>query len=311
MSSNTEPVLVSIVCDVFNHGPFLRQCLDGFLMQKTDFAIEILIHDDASTDGSADIIREYANNYPGVFKPIIQTENQYSKGVGIWAKIQFPRAKGKYVAICEGDDCWTNPLKLQKQVDFMENHPECSLCFHNAMIHWYDKNVPDELYADFSTGDFSGPDLIRNWISPTASFLFRSEYMPEYLDFREKHPQLAFGDIPMVMFLSQFGSIHGMSDVMSVYGKHAGGWTHSANAEKMYKDGQSWEELQSAFKSSKPYKAITTAMVSKRYLNAARQSIRERNLSIFLKAFYRGFIRQPIRGIKALFTRKGGEGRLK
>ena len=87
-------------------------------MQKTDFPFEILIHDDASTDGTADIIREYEAKYPDIIKPIYQTENQYSKGIKVSQVYQFPRAKGKYIALCEGDDYWTDPYKLQKQVDF-------------------------------------------------------------------------------------------------------------------------------------------------------------------------------------------------
>lgn len=98
------PPLVSIVCDVYNHEPFLRQCLDGFVEQETSFSYEILIHDDASTDRSTSIIHEYHARYPDLFNPVYQTENQYSKGVQIWASIQFPRANGKYIAICEGDD---------------------------------------------------------------------------------------------------------------------------------------------------------------------------------------------------------------
>lgn len=120
-------VLVSIICDVYNHEPYLRLCLDGFVFQKTNFPFEVLIHDDASTDNSPSIIIEYTKKYPDIFKPIIQKENQYSKKVGIWKTFQFPRVSGKYVAFCEGDDYWTDPLKLQKQVDYLETHPECVL----------------------------------------------------------------------------------------------------------------------------------------------------------------------------------------
>lgn len=120
-------VLVSIICDVYNHEPYLRLCLDGFVSQKTNFPFEVLIHDDASTDNSASIIIEYTQKYPDIFKPIIQKENQYSKKVGIWKTYQFPRVSGKYVAFCEGDDCWIDSLKLQKQVDYLESHPECVL----------------------------------------------------------------------------------------------------------------------------------------------------------------------------------------
>ena len=86
-------IMVSIVCDVFNHEHYLRQCLDGIVMQQTNFAFEILIHDDASTDKSVEIIKEYVDKYPHLFKPIYQKENKFSKGISIWKDIQFPRAK--------------------------------------------------------------------------------------------------------------------------------------------------------------------------------------------------------------------------
>lgn len=120
--------LVSISCTTFNHAPFIRACLDGFLMQNTNFAFEIIIHDDASTDGTREIIEEYASKYPQIIFPLLQTENQYSKGVrGMMARFNFPRCKGKYIALCEGDDKWIDPLKLQKQVDFLESNLEYGL----------------------------------------------------------------------------------------------------------------------------------------------------------------------------------------
>lgn len=122
--------LVSIYCLVYNHEPFLRQCLDGFVMQQTTFPFEAIVNDDASTDGSAAIIREYAEKYPDIIKPIYETENQYSKGaVGRYMnKVANPDAK--YIALCEGDDYWTDPNKLQLQVEFLESHPDFSLTVH-------------------------------------------------------------------------------------------------------------------------------------------------------------------------------------
>ena len=116
--------LVSIQCLVYNHEPFLRQCLDGFVMQKTNFKFEAIIHDDFSTDGSAAIIREYAEKYPHIIKPIFETENQYSKRDGSLGRKMYDASCGKYIAICEGDDYWIDPLKLQKQVDFLETNQE-------------------------------------------------------------------------------------------------------------------------------------------------------------------------------------------
>lgn len=132
----TNDPLVSICCITYNHEKYIQQCLEGFLIQKTTFPFEILIHDDASTDRTADIIREYETKYPDIIKPIYQTENQYSKGVFISATYNWSRAKGKYIALCEGDDYWIDPMKLQKQVDFLEAHPECGLV-HTELDHYY------------------------------------------------------------------------------------------------------------------------------------------------------------------------------
>ena len=115
-NKNSGLPLVSISCITYNHAPFIRQCLDGFLIQKTNFAFEIVIHDDASSDGSKEIIEEYVNRHPDIIFPMFQVENQYSKGMrGMTFRFNFPRCRGKYIALCDGDDYWTDETKLQKQ----------------------------------------------------------------------------------------------------------------------------------------------------------------------------------------------------
>ena len=126
-------ILVSIDCTTYNHGKYISDALDSFLMQNTNFKYEILVHDDASTDDTPKIIKEYESIYPDLIKPIYQKENQYSKGLRV-SGINLRRARGKYIAVCEGDDYWIDPYKLQKQVDYMESHPECSMCTHAAYI---------------------------------------------------------------------------------------------------------------------------------------------------------------------------------
>lgn len=124
--------LVAIKCAVYNHEPYLRDCLEGFVMQQTNFPFVAIVHDDASIDNSAAIIREYEAKYPDIIKPIYETENLYSKGDGSVDRIMnaaIEATGAKYIAMCEGDDYWTDPLKLQKQVDFMEANPECGLCY--------------------------------------------------------------------------------------------------------------------------------------------------------------------------------------
>lgn len=123
---------VSVICNAYNHEKYIRSALDGFVMQKTTFPFEVLIHDDASSDRTAEIIREYEIKYPDIIKPIYSTENQYSKNDGSLSRIQYGRAQGKYIALCEGDDYWTDPLKLQKQYDLLESNPGVDICATSA-----------------------------------------------------------------------------------------------------------------------------------------------------------------------------------
>lgn len=299
MSENRNP-LVSIVCESYNHEPYIRRCIEGFLMQETDFPIEILIHDDASTDGSASIIREYEVKYPGLFRPIYQKENQYSKGVKIWRDIQFPRARGKYIALCEGDDYWTDPLKLQRQVDYLESHSDCSLCFHNSIIHTYDGSSPDRLYSEMiQDRDYSARELLKLQIPPTASMVFRADLCGLYCKtVNRKH--LAVGDRPLKVMCAQNGKTHGLSDVMSVYGKHSGGWTNFVDALRTFEDARSWEEERKIY--GKECRDVTTPIMTGMYLNALWRAFRQRNVRIALNSFFRGIIMQPVTGIKALFV---------
>lgn len=127
-----EPV-VSIGCITYNHENYIKNAIEGFLIQKITFPVEIIIHDDASTDNTSNIIREYEQKYPNLFINIYQNENQYSKGnTPIFGNFIYPKARGKYIAFCEGDDFWTDPLKLQKQVNFLEANPDYSLTSHEA-----------------------------------------------------------------------------------------------------------------------------------------------------------------------------------
>ena len=178
---NNNEIMVTVLCAAYNHEKYIRDALEGFVMQKTSFAFEVLVHDDASTDSTAEIIREYEQKYPEIIKPIYQTENQYSKGVNRLFTFMLPRARGKYIAVCEGDDYWTSPDKLQKQVDYIESHPECALVSHLAMMSYVDRNyVTKYTDRDFSTPErciVSAEEIIaKHTIFPTASMLFRRDY---------------------------------------------------------------------------------------------------------------------------------------
>ena len=227
MSDKTP--LVSVCTLAYNHEPYIRECLDGILMQKTNFAFELLIHDDASTDGTADIIREYETKYPDIIKPIYQTENQYSKGVKVSLTYQFPRAKGKYIALCEGDDYWTDPLKLQKQVDFMEANSEIPCCFHivdifqeNSRI--YQKGVlPSFLSATVADGSyFINEDRIEAWFAYILAIMFRAQDV-KYLNEMSLKYKYTFNDNHIIYYLMKNKRAWIFRDSMAVYRMNDGG----------------------------------------------------------------------------------------
>lgn len=161
--NDPRPVMVSIECITYNHEHFIREALDGFLMQKTNFRFEVIVHDDASTDNTAAIIMEYAEKYPNIIKPILEKENIYPKDHGATiVKTVIKALRGKYVAICEGDDYWIDPNKLQKQIDFMERHPDFTFCFHNAKVHYEDNSKPVHSFANLESREYSEKELIEN-----------------------------------------------------------------------------------------------------------------------------------------------------
>ncbi len=120
-------IMVTIRCVTYNQVNYIRKCLEGFVMQQTNFPFEAIVHDDASTDGTTEIVREFAEKYPTIIKPLYEEENQWSKHNGRITEVLYENTRGKYIAPCDGDDCWTDPLKLQKQVDFMECHEDYTL----------------------------------------------------------------------------------------------------------------------------------------------------------------------------------------
>lgn len=226
---------VSVLCITYNHAKFIRDCLDGFVMQKTNFPFEVLIHDDASTDGTADIIREYAEKYPDIIKPIFQTENQWSKGIYVDKEYNWPRINGEYVALCEGDDYWTDPYKLQKQVDFLESHPDYSVCFHSVRVTWDDGRAPDYIYPSkkFLKGrtTFKLSDLLNDNFIQTNSVMYRWR-----LECKDLFPD---GILPCDWYLhmlhAQVGKIGFIPDIMGVYRRNAGGiWTNTNKSDNWF-----------------------------------------------------------------------------
>lgn len=224
-------MMVSIVCNTYNHEKYIADALEGFVSQKTSFPIEILVMDDASTDGTADIIREYEKKYPEIIKPIYHTVNQFSQGLRPGHQ-NMVRVKGKYIAVCEGDDYWIDKYKLQKQVDFLENNSNYAMCLHCVESHAILKNngenfdvgyIPKSLKKNMPIKPY---DIItsRLWFQ-TSSFVFRAGL---FLNIPSCFvPQKGQGgDWMWLMMAAMNGGVYYMTDVMSVYNKGVeGSWT--------------------------------------------------------------------------------------
>ena len=215
-----EQIQVTVLCITYNHGPYIRNTLEHFVNQQVNFTYEILIHDDASTDDTADIIREYAEKYPGVFVPILQTENQYSQGVPIMARI-YPKARGKYVAICEGDDYWPDLNKLQKQFDFLEAHPEYSGVA--GMTEFFDDDgnttrpqMPSAAYAGKELTEWTflnepGGNVASNTLMVRSSVV----QDPCFIRANEDSPKV--GDILLMLKTFEDGKLYIMPDVFQFH----------------------------------------------------------------------------------------------
>lgn len=171
-------ILVSICCIAYNHQDYIRECLDSILKQKLKQKIEIIVHDDASTDNTTNIIKDYQKRFPEIIKPIFQRENQYSRGHRILPKFAIPAAKGKYVAICECDDLWTDEYKLEKCITYLEANPNLSAVAHDAIIrrvdhkdrYWYSSKVPLKTLLRIS---YIRMALKGGGAVPTASLVFK------------------------------------------------------------------------------------------------------------------------------------------
>lgn len=229
MNKKQDDILVSIKCLTYNQEKYIAQCLEGFVMQKTDFRFEAVVHDDASTDGTASFIREYAEKYPDIIKPIYQTENQYSKKDGSLNRIVCSHLKGKYVAICEGDDYWTDPLKLQKQVDFMEANPDCGLCYTKVHVRHFDG---EEMVTGTPVDGFYQL-LNRNRIS-TLTVMMRNDLMQKYYAEVQPHRHnWKMGDYPMWLWIALHSKIHFLEDVTATYRISTESASHSTNVQKL------------------------------------------------------------------------------
>lgn len=278
-----DNIMVSIRCLTYNHAPYIRECLDGFVMQKTNFTFEIVIHDDASTDGTADIIREYEKKYPHLFNAIYETENQYSKQDGSIPRIVNPQLRGKYVAYCEGDDYWIDPYKLQKQVDILESDPECSLVYTSYRRYvqeekrYMDDFIVDKegyIYENFFQSVEYDPCILTLTVCVRSEILYNLPPMP----------QGAFkGDTYMWIAASLKGKIRILKDVTGVYRLLSKSASHFTDKVSSLKFNYELLKMKLAILNLYPIKNINNTLeLKKTYLrNIVKYSLLTNNHSIY------------------------------
>ncbi len=204
---------VSIAVLTYNHEQFLTQALDSFLMQKTDFKIEIVINDDASTDNTTSILKDYQSKFPEQLNITLHKEN-----IGMLPNFisTLKACKGKYIAFCEGDDYWTDPLKLQKQVDFLETNLDYAICFHNVMIYDQEtKILKDDNMTNHTKHSFKRLDLVNGNFMHTPSVMLKNDF--KIADWFIKLP---IGDWPFYLHQIKDRKIKKLEDNMAVYRLH-------------------------------------------------------------------------------------------
>lgn len=229
-------IKLSVVCITYNHEKFIRQTLDGFVMQRTEFPFEVLVHDDASTDKTADIIREYEQKYPDLFRCIYEKENQWEKK-DICRDIVFPEVRGEYVALCEGDDYWTDPLKLQKQINFLETHSDYAVCFHPVAVVWEGKNCSEDVFPSEKLieklGKLDYSTLLKRNFIQTNSVVYRWRFGKDPLSLIPDN--ILPGDWFLHLLHAQTGKIGMLPEIMAVYRRHTGGiWQGAGKTLKWF-----------------------------------------------------------------------------
>ena len=238
------PILVSIFCMTYNHEKYIRKALEGFISQKAEFRFEVLVHDDASTDHTAEIIREYEAKYPDIIKPVYQTENQYSRHIPIIANHLLPKARGKYFAWCEGDDFWSDPQKLQLQVDALEKHKDCAVCFTRVAFVASDTEqirrlAPERDWPErvLEKDVFINSVLQYRFAWQISGMMVRRNVYIEYLNdlppYYKYFGKYLVGDIPMFLYFGLQGNAYYINRCMSCYrAGTSSGWSRRTKGSK-------------------------------------------------------------------------------
>lgn len=236
----SESPIVTVCVQTYQHGKYIKECLDGLIKQRTIFPFEIIIGEDGSDDGTREICKEYTALYPDLIKLLLRNREDViyinNRPTGRYNFIKtLEAAKGKYIALCEGDDYWVDPFKLQKQFDFMESHTECSFCFHDGYIVDENSLIRSKQTLNWSQDTVPADQLISGGgsIILTPSYFFKRKALsiPSFL---RDSPVADFFLMLLLLMKGQSGYI---PEIMCAYRKNtAGGWSsgYRSSWEKYY-----------------------------------------------------------------------------
>ena len=280
----SDKFLICVSCMTYNHSLYIEETLNGFCFQQTNFPYVCTIMDDASTDGESKIIKNYVNQHFDIEdKAIVRHEetenyiltfvrhktnmncffavyylkyNHYSVNRPKIPYVSEWRENSKYIALCEGDDYWTDSAKLQKQIDFLESHSDYAMCFHAALQHWEDNRLPDQLLRKIEDREYSGPEIFKDWTVATASVVIRREiFHSRIFESALKNSKFIFSDIVLFLSCAANGKVYGMSDVMSVYRRQETGFVFKYSIDRQLKQAYHNYEIYKVF--GKDYKKLS------------------------------------------------------
>ena len=295
-----EQFLVGVICQTYNQSAYIEDTMNGFTMQKTSFPYVCCIMDDASTDGEPEIIQNYLDEKFDLSDHSVAKQKETSDYIFCFAQhkinkncyfavfflkynhYSIRKRKGpyydyllkdvEYIALCEGDDYWIEKMKLQKQVDFLNINPDYTMCFHNAIEHFEYGNTKDRVFSNIKDREYSGIEIFKKWIVPTASVVFRIVIWKSDL-YKKVISDHAFiyGDNPLFVTCTCLGKIRGMSDIMSVYRRNKNSITHQHSYEKTRKRAYSHLEFYKIF--GNKYKRTSLSLYSKALMVGFLKSI--------------------------------------
>jgi glycosyltransferase involved in cell wall biosynthesis len=244
-------VKLTVLLVTYNHAPYIETAIESVLMQETDFDFEVIVTEDCSTDGTREIVQRLAQAHPERIRVLLSERNLNNNSV---VRRGLEAARGEYVAMLDGDDYWTSPHKLQKQVDFLHDHPECSACFHSVEVVYEvetgacnphgggpAQRKPDPKPRPMSTL----ADIVRTNFIPTCSIVFRADCcrnLPDWYD------GLAAGDWPLSVLCAERGPIAYLDEPMGVYRVHSGGyWSATLSSFRSLEDVEALADVFATF----------------------------------------------------------------